>query len=82
MILQFHNKVVSLQCSTPKNIYKTIGKWVYFYILIRSYFCKDIGYQFPLNTHISMSVFVLWREWRLDSLLLCTQISFRNAKEQ
>ena len=53
-----------------------------FYILLRSYFCKDIGYQFPLDTHISMLVFVLWREWRLDSLLLCTQISFRNAKEQ
>lgn len=53
-----------------------------FYILFSSYFCKDIGYQFPLDTHISMLVFVLWREWRLDSLLLYTQISFRNAKEQ
>lgn len=30
MSLRFHNKVVFLQCSTPKNIYKTIEKWVFF----------------------------------------------------
>lgn len=54
-----------------------------FFMPLHKLFCKDIGYRLPLDTHISMFVFVLWREWRFDSLLLFfTQNFIQNAKEQ
>lgn len=54
-----------------------IGMMSVFLYSYSKLFCKDIGYRFPLDTHILMFVFVRWREWRLDSLLFFTQISFR-----